>query len=331
MRPSSTADSRIVGSGGAFGRTPRLRRSSFEDSGGVLGDGVDGGGVGRLPRRAGDVEDAAGGGGVEGEAFAQILGVVEPSLLDAQPGLQDPEELLDRPALAVEADGRPRVLGAGLPGAREQQPGGGLRPCGGIGLDGGDREHLQVRLAGPAFGRNQRDAGGAQLQLQAAAGPGAGSAAGLDRDRRLVQNGLRGHEAAQILGAAVRQPDPAALRAAGADQKLRPSAFRLAQKLPDVALAVAHDHGPGAGAGAGQLVRLVEPLQPAPALRRPAAASEVGVDRDRAERAAVLAGGQAEVGGEPLGPAPAAAERGPAPPRSRARCSSASSCPGSPG
>ena len=39
-----------------------------------------------------------------------------------------------------------------------------------------------------------------------------------------------------------------------------------------------HTNGPGAGAGAGQLVRLVEPLQPAPALRRPAAAAEVGVD-----------------------------------------------------
>ena len=45
----------------------------------------DGGGVGRLLRRAGDVEDAAGGGGVEGKGFAQVFGMAEPSLLDAQP------------------------------------------------------------------------------------------------------------------------------------------------------------------------------------------------------------------------------------------------------
>ena len=35
----------------------------------------------------------------------------------------------------------------------------------------------------------------------------------------------------------------AALRAAGADQELRPAAFRLPEKVPDVALAVAHDNG----------------------------------------------------------------------------------------
>ena len=55
--------------------------------------------------------------------------MVELALLDAQSELQDPEELLNGPALAVAADGRARVLGSSLSGAREQQPGGGLHPC----------------------------------------------------------------------------------------------------------------------------------------------------------------------------------------------------------
>ncbi len=157
MRASSTANSRMVGSGGALGRAAAAQGDP-EDSGGVLGDGVDGGGVRRLPRRAGDVEDAAGGGGVEGEAFAQIVGAVEPALLDAQPGLQDPEELLDDPPPAVAADGGLGVLRAGLPPAGEQQPGRGLRPRGRVRLGGGDREHRQVRLPGPLPGRRHRSA-----------------------------------------------------------------------------------------------------------------------------------------------------------------------------
>ena len=68
---------------------------------------------------------------------------------------------------------------------------------------------------------------------------------------------------------------------AAADQDLGSAAVRLAQKLPVVALAVAHDHGPGAGAGARQLLRPLEPVQPAPALRRAVVAPEVGVARLR--------------------------------------------------
>ena len=75
---------------------------SFEDFGSVLGDGVDGWGVGCLPRRADDVEDAARR-RHRRQAFKQVFGVVEPAL-DSSPELQDPEELLDGPALEVSAD-----------------------------------------------------------------------------------------------------------------------------------------------------------------------------------------------------------------------------------
>ena len=52
-------------------------------------------GLGALPREDGQVGDVDGGDGVEGEALAQVVGAVQPAVLDPGPGLQRPEPGLE--------------------------------------------------------------------------------------------------------------------------------------------------------------------------------------------------------------------------------------------
>ncbi len=98
-------------------------------------------GLWTFPRAHGDVGDMAGGDGVEGEAFAQVVGGVESAVRDAGAGLEGFEPCLHGPPFPVPVQHGGGVDGVGFPlcraCGREQQPVQRLRAVGGVGLGGG--------------------------------------------------------------------------------------------------------------------------------------------------------------------------------------------------
>ncbi len=139
-------------------------------------------GLWTFPRAHGDVGDMAGGDGVEGEAFAQVVGGVESAVRDAGAGLEGFEPCLHGPPFPVPVQHGGGVDGVGFPlcraCGREQQPVQRLRAVGGVGLGGGDGAHRQRFRALPLLPRRQerdlRDpdfqAGGARLSGPRASG-----------------------------------------------------------------------------------------------------------------------------------------------------------------
>ncbi len=139
-------------------------------------------GLWTFPRAHGDVGDMAGGDGVEGEAFAQVVGGVESAVRDAGAGLEGFEPCLHGPPFPVPVQHGGGVDGVGFPlcraCGREQQPVQRLRAVGGVGLGGGDGAHRQRFRALPLLLRRQerdlRDpdfqAGGARLSGPRASG-----------------------------------------------------------------------------------------------------------------------------------------------------------------
>ena len=101
------------------GRWPRRRsrpgaalrlEQGIQDVDFLLADDFVGRGVGLVAGHAFEIEDMAGGDGVEDETLAQVVGMVEPAILDAGAGLQRLEEELDGPSQHIPADGGLRGL-----------------------------------------------------------------------------------------------------------------------------------------------------------------------------------------------------------------------------
>ena len=84
-----------------------------------------------------EIEDVAGGDGVEGEAPAEVIGVVEPQVLDADADLEDLEVFLDGPATLISGDDGFGDFRVGLAFGAQEQPVEGFPALGRVGLGGG--------------------------------------------------------------------------------------------------------------------------------------------------------------------------------------------------
>ena len=126
----------------------------------------------------------AGGDGVEGETLSQVIGVIEPSVLDAGTGLQHPEVFLNRPSALVPGEDGFCGLRVRAAFGGQQQPVQGLLARGRIGFGCGHGEHIEWFPAPGAAGAAQRccqlHPAGAQVELCLARGPRPLAAAGGD-------------------------------------------------------------------------------------------------------------------------------------------------------
>ena len=103
---SREIDGEGSGVGDIVGRGPAsdhavVVQAQIEHEDFVSGHDLVGGPVGGFPGGAIQTEHAPRGDGVEREALAQVLGIVEAAVLDASSGLEDAEELFDGPARFV--------------------------------------------------------------------------------------------------------------------------------------------------------------------------------------------------------------------------------------
>ena len=126
----------------------------------VSGHDLVGGAVGGFPGGAIQIEHAPRGDGVEREALAQVLGIVEAAILDAGSGLEDAEELFDRPARFVPLADSVGPFGRGLAFGAKQQPAEWLASAGGrVALGNehgghGQRARCAARLAAELAGES---------------------------------------------------------------------------------------------------------------------------------------------------------------------------------
>ena len=121
--------------------------------------------VRRAPREALDGHDGAGGGAVEGEAPSQVVGGVEPAVLDPRPGLDGREPFLDQPPALVPPGDAGRVLRVGPALGGQQQPVERLLAVRRVGFQHPHGEHAQGRRAFRRVGRrDQVDEPGPQLE-----------------------------------------------------------------------------------------------------------------------------------------------------------------------
>ena len=300
--------------GGGFGRGADdvvVPEEDVKDSDLVFGEQLGGWHVRGVPGAALEVHDAPGGDGVEGEALAQVVGVVEAPVLDAGAGLEDSEELLDGPACLVPPEDAQGVVPVRAALGGEQQPVRGvLQVWRRVGLGGADGEQPEWFFAPVVVRRDDVELGGAHLDAGGPLPPGlvgAVVAARADRDGPGGEDREFGGGLPQAPGRAVRGEDPALGAPAGAHQQAAPAAAGGGEQLPGVPLAVADGDHAGPRAGVGELAGALQALQPAPAVH-PVAAAEVAVDVEHPERAARLGDGQPGVDEDAERPVVGAAE-----------------------
>ena len=137
---------RRTGANHAVGHQPDVEDGDF-----VVRDDVVGRGVRLVARDAFEIEDVAGGDGIEGDTLSQVVGVVELSVLDAGAGLQNLEVLLDGPSALVPGDDGPSGLGVGAALGAQQQPVERVLAGGRVGFGRGQR-----RACRPAPGSRRR-------------------------------------------------------------------------------------------------------------------------------------------------------------------------------
>ena len=130
----------------------------------VSGHDLVGGPVGGFPGGAIQIEHAPRGDGVEREALAQVLGIVEAAVLDAGSGLEDAEELFDGPARFVPLADAVGPFGRGLAFGAKQQPAEWLASAGRRVALGNEHGGHGQRVRRLAFGRDEFDASDAQRQ-----------------------------------------------------------------------------------------------------------------------------------------------------------------------
>ena len=300
--------------GGGFGRCADdvvVPEQDVQDPDLVFGEQLGGGRVGGVAGAALEVHDAPGGDGVEGEALAQVVGVVEAPVLDAGAGLEDSEELLDGPACLVPPEDAQGVVPVRAALGGEQQPVGRLlQVWRRVGLGGADGEQPERFLARAVERRDDVELGGAHLEAGGPLPPGlvgAVVAARGDPDGPGGEDRELGGGLPQAPGRAVGGEDPAPGAPAGAHQQAAPAAAGGGEQLPEVPLAVADGDHAGPRAGVGELAGALQALQPAGAVLRVAAA-EVAVDVEDAERAARLGDGQPGVDADAERPVVGAAD-----------------------
>ncbi len=266
-------------------------------------------GLWTFPRAHGDVGDMAGGDGVEGQAFAQVVGGVEPPVRDAGPGFEGFEPCLDGPPFPVPVQDGGGVDGVGFPLRRalggQQQPVQRLRAVGGVGLGGGDGAHGQRFRVLPLLPRRQeRDLRRPDFQAGGALFSGPRASGGRDHQLRHGERGQGCGVRPQAPLPPVRCPHPPLRRSAGAHQDRVAVRRRTGEQRPEVALAVAHGDHPRVRAGGREFPRPVQPVHPAGAVFLRGVA-EVRVHGEQAQRAALRRHRQPGVG-EDANAAPAA-------------------------
>ncbi len=254
-------------------------------------------GLWTFPRAHGDVGDMAGGDGVEGEAFAQVVGGVESAVLDAGAGFEGFEPCLHGPPFPVPVQHGGGVDGVGFPlcraCGREQQPVQRLRAVGGVGLGGGDGAHRQRFRALPFLPRRQeRDLRDPDFQAGGARLSGPRASGGRDDQFRHRDGGPGRGVRPQAPLPPVRCLHPPLRRPAGAHQQRVAACRRAGEQRPDVALAVAHGDYPRVRAGGREFPRPVQPVDPAGAVFLRGVA-EVRVHGEQAQRASRAASRQA--------------------------------------
>ena len=73
-----------------------VEQFDIQDFDGVAAEDFTGAAFGRVPCGAGDMEDAPCGNGIKGETFAEVVGMVKSSVLDAGSNFEHPEKFLDQ-------------------------------------------------------------------------------------------------------------------------------------------------------------------------------------------------------------------------------------------
>ncbi len=270
-----------------FGRADTAHRDL------VLADEAARGLIAPRAREMGGIPDPEGGDGVEGEAFAQIVGGIEMAVFDPCALFEGMEEAFDAPAQFVPPQHGGCRLQVRLPlfvGRDQQHPVQGAARLARLAADTGGRallarrdgDHRERGIMAEVFGGPQGDRGAAHGQCGRPLRAFVRSPAGRDRDRAGAHGFGLEDMLPEVGGTPIRQGDPALDTAVGPHQQLLAGPVGMGEELPDVARAVTDIDYTGPRASPGQLLRACEPLHPAGNVLARGLA-EVGLGHEEAE------------------------------------------------
>ena len=229
----------------------------------VFGEHVECRHVWRVAGTSFQVHDTPCGHGIECEALAQIVGVIESSILDPGADLEDPEVFLDGSACFVPCDDAPGIVDFGLALGGEEHSVERHLAFRRFGFEDRDGKHGErCVIAGPVGRRHEVDHRGTEFKPGLAFVALAGTTTGADGDGLCAQNRLRILEVPQLSGAAV-DGDPALAAAVGTHHEPVASLSCRSQQVPYVSFAITDRNH----AAVGDLPGALKAVQPAHAFR----------------------------------------------------------------